>query len=188
MKNCVFIAILFCWVGGHAQFSSLSNEAFINAVRKQVVDSSLAQFYLSANAPACSFKKYDYDEWYKYGLKEDIPIYILNELAKNAFTDTAAHKWQPEKIDGAVCVDNAQAKDLLSPPGKEHVKNRYSGLRANNVVYYFSHPAFTVDYQYAIIDMGFRRDNQQCGMGATFLFKQVNGQWKMVGRKQVWGN
>ena len=39
-----------------------------------------------------------------------------------------------------------------------------------------------------VIDIGFRCDDKQCGMGATYLFKQVNGKWIVAGRKSLWSS
>lgn len=73
-----------------------------------------------------------------------------------------------------------------------HEINKSKHLKKKNAfqafVFFFSKPAFTQDQQYAVIDMGFRCDNQQCGMGATFVFKQENNRWILAGKKQIWGN
>lgn len=188
MKWYILFAALFIYKSGHAQNIPFSNEAFVNAVSKLVVDSSFSHYYLVGNAAPCSFKKFDYDEWYKYAMNEDVPIYTLNELAKKSFFDNAPLNWQPGKLQNAFCVDDEIAKAMLAQPVKRHVKNNGAAFNEDKVVFYFSRPEFTDDYQYAIIDMGFRCDDHQCGMGATFLFRQVNGQWKLAGRKLVWGN
>jgi len=177
MKWVIAFLLFFNFVPGRAQ----SGEDFVNVIAKLVVDSNFSQYYLFSSATPCSFKKFDYDEWYKYGLKKDVPIYILNELAKKSFEDAAPRYWQQQKLLNAFCIDEENAKTLLSSPQKKHSK-------ANRVVYYFSRPEFTDDYQYAVIDLGFRCDDQQCGMGATFLFKQVNGKWTVAGKKIAWGN
>jgi hypothetical protein len=36
--------------------------------------------------------------------------------------------------------------------------------------------------------MGFRCDDHQCGTGAAFLFKQVNGKWVIAGKKSLWSS
>jgi len=177
MKWVIASLLFFSWIPGRAQ----SGEDFVNTIAKLVVDSNFSQYYLFSDATPCSFKKFDYDEWYKYGLKEDVPIYILNELAKKSFDDAAPRYWQQQKLLNAFCIGEENAKALLSSPQKKHRK-------ANRVVYYFSRPEFTDDYQYAVIDLGFRCDDRQCGMGATFLFKQVNGKWTVAGKKMAWGN
>jgi hypothetical protein len=188
MKSFILFAALFIYKPGRAQNNAVSNEVFVNAVSKLVVDSSFSHYYLSDNAAPCSFKKFDYDEWYKYALNEDVPIYTLNELAKKSFLDNAPLRWHPEKLKNAFCVDDESAKAMLTQPVKRHIKNTVTAFNEDKFVFYFSRPEFTDDYGYAIIDMGFRCDNLQCGMGATFLFRQVNGKWKLAGRKIAWGN
>jgi len=188
MKWLVLLAVIVVYKTGSAQYSPVSNEDFVNEISKLVVDSNFSHYYLSSNEAPCSFKKFDYDEWYKYALTEDVPIYILNELAKKSFTDNAPLNWQQQKLQHAFCIDDEKAKEMLAWPAKRHVKNAANSSNEDKVVFYFSRPAFTNDYQYAIIDMGYRCDDLQCGMGATFLFRQLNGKWKIAGRKLVWGN
>ena len=77
MKWLIAFLSFFNYASGRAQ-QPLSNEDFVNAVAGLVVDSSFSQYYLFSAANPCSFKKFDYDEWYKYGLQEDVPVYILN--------------------------------------------------------------------------------------------------------------
>ena len=187
MKKLILLLGVLIYKAGQAQNSPFSNEDFVNAVSRLVVDSSFSHYYLSANEAPCSFKKFDYDEWYKYALKEDVPIYILNELAKKSFLDGAPRSWQQGKLLNAFCIDEEKAKAMLAPAVKRHVKNN-GDKPGDKIVFYFSRPEFTDDYQYGIIDMGFRCDDRQCGMGATFLFKQVNGRWIPAGRKLAWGN
>jgi hypothetical protein len=188
MKTFVLLAAIFIYASDQAQNKPVSREDFVNAVSKLVVDSNFSHYYLATNAAPCSFKKFDYDEWYKYALNEDVPVYILNELAKRSFLNNAPLNWNQDKLLNAFCIDEGKAKLILIQPVKKHVKNDDKKYGANSVVYYFSRPAFTDDYQYAIIDMGFRCDDHQCGMGATFLFRQINGIWKLAGRKLAWGN
>jgi len=188
MKRWLFILALFMCKIGEAQNKPASNEDFINAIFSLVAGSNTEHYYVYADAHSCSFKKYDYDEWYMYALKEDVPIYILNELARRCFTDAATIHWQQENLVHAECVSEERAKTILATPAKHRGQNQRSAFTGNNIVYYFSKPAFTDDYQYAVIDMGFRCDDKQCGMGATFLFKQVNGKWIIAGKMILWGS
>ena len=188
MKQILLFLWLFVCNAGQAQSRPVSNEEFVSDVSRLVVDSSFSHYYLSVNAAPCSFKKFDYDEWYKYALKEDVPIYILNELAKKSYLDAAPRNWQPEKLLNAFCIDDEKANAILAGPAKRQVKNTGGIFNEDKVVFYFSRPVFTDDYQYAIVDMSFRCDSRQCGMGATFLFRQIDGKWKMAGRKLAWGN
>lgn len=187
MKRLV-IFLLFIYTKGIGQNNAFSNEDFVNAIAWQVVDSSFHHYYLFSNAAPCSFKRFDYDEWYKYGLLQDVPLYSMNELAKKCFLDAAPRSWQPEKLLNARCIDEKRAADLLSMNSQQAVKNTGRRFNENNVVFCFSRPAFTDDYQYAVIDCSIRCDAQQCGMGATLLFRQVNGKWILAGKKLAWGN
>jgi hypothetical protein len=184
MKSWVLLLALFVCRAGQAQNSPVSNEDFVNAVSRMVTDSSFSHYYLFSNAATCSFKKFDYDEWYEYALRENVPIYILNELAKKSFLDTTPRSWQQGKLVNAYCIDETKAKVLLAQP----VKNAGTAYAEDNIVFSFSRPEFTDDYQYAIIDCSFRCDNRQCGMGATFLFRQVNGKWIIAGKRIVWSS
>jgi len=71
MKWLIVLLFVFNCAPGHAQ-QPLSGEDFVNAVAGLVVDSSFSRYYLFSGATPCSFKKFDYDEWYKYGLKEGV--------------------------------------------------------------------------------------------------------------------
>jgi hypothetical protein len=202
MKRAFLVVMLFFSKHGSGQNIAVSKEDFVNAVFREVVDSSFSKYYLSVNARPCSFKKFDYDEWYKYALREDVPIYILNELAKNSFLDNRTGLWRQEKLIKANCIDEEKIEAILTAaakqednhsmtkakekPIKRDTKNRQPA--ENNIVFYFSKPAFTSDYEYGVIDISFRCDDHFCGMGATFLFKQANGKWKIVGRKLIWGS
>ncbi|MFT3936273.1 MAG: hypothetical protein QM726_21770 [Chitinophagaceae bacterium] len=188
MKWALILIMLFSVNICFGQSKAFTPEDFVNAISRQVVDSSISSFYLYAKAPACSFKRFDYDEWYKYGLQQDVPIYVLQELAKQSYQDTLAHEWRQDKLQHTNCIDDATAKLLLSDAGNKHVSQRKPKFNKSEWVYYFSRPAFTEDNQYAVIDIGYRCDNLQCGMGATFIFKQTDGKWAIVGRKQAWGN
>ncbi len=188
MKRVSLLLVLFIGMAGHAQDQPPSAEAFVNAVRGLVVDSGFSHYYLLQTAAPCSFKKFDYDEWLKYALKEDVPVYILNELSKKSYSDTSPRNWQPGKLQQADCIDEESAKKILLPVLTRHAANNYINHPESRTVFYFSRPAFTDDYQYAIIDMGYRCDNRQCGMGTTFLFKQVKGSWQLAGKKMAWGN
>lgn len=184
---CFFLVLLLCNTG-HAQPIGFSKEDFVNAVFHEVVDSRVSAYYLSADAAPCSFKKFDYDEWYKYALKEDVPIYVLNELAERSMLDAKPVYWRQEQLHGAYCIDEKKIEALFTIAANTTVKRKNTSLPENKVVYFFSRPEFTADGQYAIIDMSYRCDSHLCGMGAVFLFRQINGKWSVVGRKLVWGN
>jgi hypothetical protein len=50
-------------------------------------------------------------------------------------------------------------------------------------VFFFSRPLFTGDGQYAIIDLDYRCDAQQCGAGSICLFHRQGTGWKLIGQK-----
>lgn len=183
----LFILLLICETV-FAQDRQQSREDFINAICSIVVDSGFTHYYLSETAYPSSFKKFDYDDWYKYGLKQDIPFEVLTELSKQIWEDSSRYIWQQSNLHRAICVGMNQQKEILSAQEinkSRHLKNKNA---FRTFVFFFSKPAFTMDHQYAVIDMGFRCDNHQCGMGATFLFKQENNRWILAGKKQIWGN
>ena len=179
--------VLFC-KAGIAQTITFSNEDFVNAVFHEVVDSNVSIYYLSASAYPCSFRKFDYDEWYTYALKEDVPIYILNELAEKSQLDAKPVYWRQEQLRAANCIDEEKISTVFTAAMNTLAKKRNRNQVENSVVYFFSRPEFTADGQYAVIDMSYRCDNHLCGMGATFLFRQLNGKWRVAGRKLVWSN
>jgi hypothetical protein len=153
-----------------------SREDFLNQVFRTVVDSSLSGYYLFAEAMPCSFVKYNYEEWAKYSLQEDVPVYRLNELAEKSYHDRDLASWRQDSLLKAICV-GARASDsiLRLPTGQQ-------------VVFYFSRPEFTDDGQYAIIDLAFHC-GAHCGRSATYLFRRSGaGQsaWKMIGRRLNW--
>jgi hypothetical protein len=181
-----------------------SDEAFINQVFHTVVDSSFERYYLCVQAGPCSFVKYDYDEWIKYDLRETVPIYTLNELAKNAYFDRKTCDWQQDRLAQAVCISREKADSALDPvlawradsaAGSRRQRRAIARGRkawasqpaAERTVFYFSRPAFTDDGQYAILDMDFRCDDRQCGEGATCLFHREGAGWKLIGRRIRWG-
>jgi hypothetical protein len=186
-KACFFLFVLLGKVG-QAQTVAFSNEGFVNAVFHEVVDSTVAAYYLSASAYPCSFIKFDYNEWYTYALKEDVPIYILNELAEKSQLDAKPVYWRQEQLHAADCIDEEKIGAVFTTSLNTVSKKRNRNRVENKLVYFFSRPEFTADGQYGVIDMSYRCDNHLCGMGATFLFRQVNGKWRLVGRKLVWGS
>jgi hypothetical protein len=153
-----------------------SREEFLNQVFHTVVDSSLSRYYLFAEAMPCSFVKYNYEEWAKYSLQEDVPIYRLNELAEKSYHDRDLASWRQDSLLKAICVGTGASDSIGRLPTRP------------NVVFYFSRPEFTNDGQYAIIDLGFHC-GAHCGRSATYLFRRTgSGQpaWKMIGRKLNW--
>ena len=182
-----------------------SDEAFINQVVHTVVDSSFDRYYLDENARPCSFVKYDYDEWIKYDLQETVPIYTLNELAKNSYSDRKSCTWQQDQLLKASCINQQNIDSILSPVGdprsdttrlskkqKKLIRRKWAawGLlpASERTVFYFSRPVFTDDGQYAILDMDFRCDNRQCGEGSVCLFRRAGAGWILIGRRVRWSS
>jgi len=204
--NKVLIALFILYSSAtFSQTPEMSKEEFVNQVLDEVIDSGFSKYYLLDEAPPCSFKRYDYDEWVKYGLKKMITIDILNELAKNAYRDTANSHWVEEKLDGAVCVHKDQAENILNPLSQ--IKNdpslsekeKKKAIRKldkewkkrpaeEKVVFCFSKPEFTDDFQYAVMNISYRCDDKACGMGTTYLFMQTDNGWKVAGKMVSWSN
>lgn len=187
MKRLVLPAFLLLGLVGVAQVKRASDEAFLNSILNLVMDNHNGYFYLCTTAAPCSFKHFDYDEWYTYALQEDVPVYILNELSHNAALDQIPYVWNEKCLSKAVCIDEDQAKSILSSSFKQAGKTNRRDKPAS-LVYYCSRPVFTADGQYAIMDISMRCDDRQCGSGATVLFRQTGGTWHIAGRKIVWGN
>jgi hypothetical protein len=192
-----------------ARDSIPSKESFVNAIVHIIVDSSFSRYCLFTVADPCSFTRFDYGEWTKYALMEDVPIYTLNELAEKAYHDRKPLCWQQQALDGANCVGKAKADSMLNPltgldttlnvhhrkAQARHIKaqarlleEKWDHLPAQQrIVFYFSRPAITGDGQFAVIDLGYRCDSRLCGIGTTCLFRHTPAGWKLIGRKVNWG-
>jgi hypothetical protein len=179
-------------------------ESFINEVFRSIVDSSFSSYYLCEDAYPCSFVKYDYDEWFKYALFEMVPIGTLNELAKKSYYDRVPASWLPALLTAARCVSEKRAGTLLDPLAdlppdtaltkfrlKKLKKRRWQAWSAlppgERTVFYFSRPLFTDDGHYALLDMDYRCDARQCGVGAVCLFRRTASGWKLIGKRVRWG-
>jgi hypothetical protein len=189
----------------YAQPVPYSRETFINEIFNKVADSTLSRYYLITNAPRCSFKRFDYDEWTKYGLKEEVPIYVLNELSEKSYEDTVTGRWDQSKLQKAVCINDQEAAGILNPnhaarsdsalsPSKRRKiwlkqQKAWAGKsREEKLVFCFSSPEFTQDDQYAVVDVVVRCDNQACGMGTTYIFRREGDGWKVAGELLAWIN
>jgi hypothetical protein len=179
-----------------------SRESFVNSIAQTIVDSSFSGYYLFAMADPCSFIRFDYEEWTKYALKEDVPIYTLNELAEKAYHDRKPAYWEQQALNGAICISKAKADSMLNPltgvdsSGSKHrrqvqarrLRKKWDHIPLQQrIVFYFSRPLFTDDGQFAIIDLGYRCDSRLCGIGTTCLFRRTTAGWKLIGRKVNWG-
>ena len=187
MKGCLCISFLLSFHLGWAQNSYPTKEEFVNSIFHQLVDSNFSYYLLSENAYPCSFKKFDYSEWQKYGLTQEVPFPVLSELSQKITEDTSTGIWQQEKLQQARCLDEKTIRAILVTSNSTK-KKWAKPKKEQGAVFFFSKPAFSSDSAYAVIDMGFRCDNFECGMGATYLFKKEGAYWKQVGRKLVWGN
>jgi hypothetical protein len=188
-----------------AQSLPCSKEAFVNAVDSIIIDSRRSGYYLLEEACPCSFRKYNYDEWVKYGLREKMDFSLLNELSKNAYEDKAPGKWDQAKLRRAKCISKPQARALLNPlqatdnPRQSTTKQEQRKLRkqwrrwykqpvANRLVYYFSKPGFSDDLHYAVMDFTCRCDDKECGMSATYIFQRKDRNWEVAGELIKWEN
>jgi hypothetical protein len=179
-----------------------SRESFVNAIVHTITDSSFSSYCLFEMADPCSFVKFDYEEWAKYALKEDVPIYTLNELAEKSYHDRKPAYWVQQALNGAICVSKTRADSMLNPltgldtslskhsrqVQARRLLKKWSRLPLQQrIVFYFSRPLFTDDGQFAIIDLGYRCDSRLCGIGTTCLFRRTVAGWKLIGRKVNWG-
>jgi hypothetical protein len=182
-----------------------SKEAFLNAVAHYFVDSGFTHYYLSAEARPCSFVKYEYDDWVKYGMMEDVNIQVLNELAKKCYFDRNPRPWREDSLANGCCVDARQVDSVLDPlmgwradsTRSVHYRKRITRKKhrqwlnrkpEGRAVFYFSLPEFTDDGQYAVMDLEFRCDNRQCGLGATWVFRLSPQGWIPVCKKTRWSS
>src|SRR6187402_2650090 len=79
-----------------------SNEEFVNAVFPSM-GFDLPSYYLVMGADTCRFEKFDYDEWVKYYLTEQVPVTTLNELAYKVHLARMEQYWDQGKLNRAVC-------------------------------------------------------------------------------------
>jgi hypothetical protein len=156
-----------------------SPEKFVNAVFPIVVDSSLSHYFLIAGADTCRFVKYDYDEWADHHLLEPVPISVLNELSQKVYLSRYPYFWKKDSLQKAICVTRLQADSILyqNPPNGDGTPR--------HLVFSFSLPQFTDDGQYAVVDLNMVCGGR-CGLGATYIFKRIDGGWKMIGVYRNW--
>ena len=173
LRSFFLALILLTGINSHAQQSLPSPEAFVNAVFHTVVDSSLSRYYLLGGTDTCRFVKYDYDEWVKYSLWEEVPLMVMNELAEKVFLSHAPYYWKADSLQNATCITALKADSLLAWP------------KSVPGVFSFSRPYFTADGSYAVIDLNFVC-GFGCGKGTTFLFHWTAGRWKLIGRHVNW--
>jgi hypothetical protein len=197
--------LAFCGHRVPAQTNAVTREAFVNEIFNQVADSSLSKYYLLKQSIPCSFKRYDFDEWMKYGLKEMITIDILNELAEKSYRDTARVLWDQQNLARAICIQDQDARKILNPllslennkelsasQKRRAIRKRWKAWNRKpldeKLVFCFSKPEFTADYQFAVIDVSFKCDDKACGMGATYIFRRNGQSWKIAGERTAWAN
>ena len=178
-----------------------AKEAFLNQVLPQIVDSSFTCYYLGVGAGRCEFIKYDYDEWEKYGLKEQVSIVTLNELAEKCYRDTLPSTWQQDSLLKADCIDGQAAWSVTHPaallrsetPGREPGRKAFRRLwkawesqpPQEHVVYWFSKPEFTDDGQYAVMNVLANCGNL-CDTAYTCLFRHEATGWNCIGKMLSW--
>ena len=148
-----------------------SNEAFVNAVFRTVVDSSFTNYYLIQQSDTCRFVKFNYEDWAQSTLKEPVSIVILNELAEKVYLSKGRYFWRKEQLHHAICISNKQADSVL--------------YHKKGTVFSFSQPQFTDDGQYAVIDLNFTC-GIACGEGFTCLFRLTSAGWKLIAQYNNW--
>jgi hypothetical protein len=95
-----------------------TKEGFINQVFPLVVDSSFTCYYLGSDAERCGFIKYNFDEWEKYGLRQQVSIVTLNELAEKCYRDSIPSTWQQDSLIKADCIDGQVAWAITHPTAR----------------------------------------------------------------------
>jgi len=204
--NLVFILAL--WSNSHFSPPLLdtgSKENFVNEISSLVIDSSFSGYYLLEEANPCNFKRFDYDEWVKYGLQQSVPFLELNELSYNASLDTTRDLWIARNLSRAICISPRQAQVLLDPAREIKEDSTLSASQKKKrirkimedwvkkpleqrVVYYISKPAYTNDHHFAVVNVVYRCDDRGCGLGATYLFSQGDGGWTIAGKLVSWSD
>ena len=154
-------------------------EDFINEVCHTIVDSSFDHYYLIAGADTCRFVKYDYEEWEKYYLKEQVPLVTLNELSEKAWLSRFPYFFKQQRLEKAVCISVRKADTLLFPERYGQVDRKRP--LAERLVFSFSLPQFTDDGQYAVIDLN-SVCGANCGISLTCIFRRSAGRWNLIGR------
>jgi hypothetical protein len=167
---------------------TLAKEAFVDTIYRTIVDGGFAHYLLVGTAHPVSMVKYDYDEWVKYALQEEVSIQVLNELAKKALEHREAQEWQAGQLMHVRCVPPEKSDSVLGAGLGKRQFLRWEKLPAQDrTVFNFSYPLFTDDGQYALIDLDKHCDPRQCGVGMTCLYRKTAAGWKLVGRMVRWG-
>ena len=161
--------------GGSRRPDSMCSEEFVNAVFP-AMGYDLPNYYLVMGTDTCRFEKFDYDEWVKYYLTEQVALPTLNELAYKVHLARMHRYWDQDKLRKAVCVTAAKADSLLSFRRGDSLKTVFS----------FSQPQFSDDGVYAVIDINYKYC-PNCGAGYTFLFRRDKEGWRRIGVKKNWG-
>lgn len=176
-----------------------SPEEFLNAVFTTVVDSSFEHYYLVAGTDSCYFRKYNYDEWIKYHLKEPLTVSTLNELSEKVFLSRYPYFWKAPHLQKAILITRKQADSILGshaplpanapPKVKRKWRKNLEHLPVWQLnVYSFSLPQFTDDGQYAVIDLN-TICGATCGKGLTCIYRlTAAGEWKLVGQYTNWSS
>ena len=204
MNKAIGLFLVLLWQASFSQTTPITKEAFVNKIIDQVVDSSLTSegylnYYLVNEAMPCSFKKFDYGELVKYSLDRMIPIYALNELAKNSTEDTLKDSWSQQNLINAICISNEKADSIFLRPENIHASNKKQKKQAleklnsdvwdktmfDKSYFIFSKPEFTTDQEYAVMDITFKC-GKSCSSGWTYIFVRNEDDWKVAGRILVW--
>jgi hypothetical protein len=154
-------------------------EDFVNEVCHTIVDSAFDHYYLIVGADTCRFVKYDYEEWEKYYLKEQVPFVTLNELSEKAWLSRFPYFWKQQRLEKAVCISVRKADSLLFPE-RYGLADRKRPL-TERLVFSFSLPQFTDDGRYAVIDLN-SVCGANCGLSMTCIFRRGEAGWKLIGR------
>lgn len=188
MKVLLVLWLVLSSAGAMAQPGlSQDQEKFADTIAGLVIGRE-KPFFLIDQAPPCSFQRYNYDDWFRFGLILPVPIDMLNALSRKAYLDQGPRTWQPGVLHRATCITEQAAAVLLKKATCQVPGKHISRAGRRGIVYFISRPEFTDDGQYAVIDIGFRCDGRQGGTGATYLFRKYKGSWQLAGKKTAWVN
>jgi hypothetical protein len=176
-----------------------SPEEFLNAVFTTVVDSSFGHYYLVAGTDSCYFRKYNYDEWIKYHLKEPLTVNTLNELSEKVYLSRYPYFWKAPHLQKAILITRKQADSIIGShaPLPANAPSKVKRKWRQNLkhlpqwqlnVCSFSLPQFTDDGQYAVIDLNVIC-GATCGKGLTCIYRlTTTGEWRLVGQYTNWSS
>lgn len=167
-------------------FSQTPIENFVNEASKTFVDTSEEYFLLYDEASVIVIDRTN--QKVIKGLCQSISEEVLEQLLRNATSDTSLLLWKENSILGSRLISS---KPELPKPT---IQFQYSDTTQNVGVkkpdyelkrrYEFSRPIFDNNNQYALISMKYFCGTE-CGSGCIYLF-EIDGPWKQIGKVSCW--